>query len=671
MRAQRPPTVRDILGPDGIAERIVPGFSFRPAQLAMAEALAKCFSGGGVTVVEAPTGVGKTLAYLVPALLSGRRVVVSTHTKTLQDQIVDKDLPALAELLVHEGIELVRATPDVAPEHGALRYALMKGRTNYLCLERLARRTRQSSFDFDHDLLGEISVWSRSSPRGDRAELGHLSEREPLWAELDARSETCLGIKCPHYDACFVMRMRQEAEAAQLVVVNHHLLLADIALQAQSSLTANGRAFGRVIPAADVLVLDEAHTLEETASEFFGGRVSTRQLDRLARDITTRVTERTGGLATNAPFEVTRAIVAAEAVFAALPRTEGRIRILGAESRGRFASARAKAAEARDALDGLAMMLEASAPDDGAVEALARRARDLAEAMRFVLDAADPDFVYWAERRGHQVSLGASPVRVAQLLAEYLYPRFEAVALTSATLCAGRDDLRYFCEAVGVPEDAPALVLGSPFDFAKQAALYVPSDAARPDDPQAIESLAAHGARLIELVGGGAFFLFTSYRVMHAVHEQLHAKLEHRVLLQGDAPKRELIARFIEEAPAVLFATASFWEGVDVPGDPLRLVLIDKLPFDAPSDPIVAARSELLKAEGRSAFAHYQLPRAILRLKQGFGRLVRTSTDRGIVAVLDRRVQTRSYGPRFVASLPPARRFTEFDDLHRWWTTAG
>lgn len=671
MHTGRWPTVRDVLGPGGIAERTVPGFSFRPAQLTMAEALSECFAEGGITVVEAPTGVGKTLAYLVPALLSGRRVVVSTHTKTLQDQIVDKDLPALADLLAHEGVALVRATHDARPGGGTLRYALMKGRSNYLCLERLARRTRQSSFGFDDDLLGEITAWSRASPRGDRAELSHLSEREPLWAELDARSETCLGTKCPHYDACFVTRMRQEAESSELIVVNHHLLLADIALQAQSSLTAGGRAFGRIIPPADVLVLDEAHTLEETASEFFGGRVSTRQVERLARDISTMVTERAEGFASDTAFEVTGAVMAGEAVFAALPRDEGRIRIAGAEPRGRFAAARAKAVAAGEAFGRLAERLEVSARGDGTVEALARRVRDLAESMRFVLEAADPDFVYWAERRGRHASLGASPVRVAQLLAEYLYPRFEAVALTSATLSAGRDDLRYFCEAVGVPDDAPTLVLGSPFNFAEQAALYVPSDAARPDEPRAVESLAAHGARLIDLVGGGAFFLFTSYRMMHAVHDRLRGKLRHRVLMQGEAPKRDLIARFIQEAPAVLFATASFWEGVDVPGDPLRLVLIDKLPFDAPNDPVVAARSELLEAGGRSAFAHYQLPRAILRLKQGFGRLVRTSSDRGIVAVLDRRVRTRSYGPRFMASLPPARRFTEFDDLHRWWTAAG
>ena len=673
-----PATVSDLLGANGVAARIVGQWEARDAQLHMAEAILGRLNDGGAIVVEAPTGVGKTLAYLVPAVLSGRQVIISTHTKTLQDQIVDKDLPLLARLLTEVGIDLVRSSADDSPgafSPNEVRYALMKGRNNYLCLERLASKSTQQTFGFDNDrdIWAELGDWSRQTARGDRAELVALPEKSAEWDEVDARSETCQGTRCPSYERCFVVRMRREAESAQLIIVNHHLLMADLALKAQAALTADGRAFGSVIPDADCLILDEAHGIEEIASTYFGGSVSSRKLERFARDVT-QWTDDTG--ANVVSLALTRALNASESLLAAIPNDEGRVRVPSADgpasevlARARFGEALRRMPEATKALDGLAEHLDRV--DAPTPEALARRARDMAESFRFVLGAEDPDYVFWTERTAKTVTLGAAPVRVHQLLARFLFARFEAVAMTSATLSAGGDACRYFMASVGAPEETESLVLESPFDFAEQAALYLPADAPEPGHPRASDLLATHGHKLIELVGGGAMFLFTSHRQMRAVHQRLLPMLPYRVLMQGEQPKRELLKIFIDESPAVLFATMSFWEGVDIPGDPLRLVLIDKLPFDAPDDPLVVARGQSLAAEGKSAFSGFQLPRAILRLKQGFGRLVRGRGDRGIVVILDRRLQTKAYGRQFLKALPDATVLRSLDAVEQWWARSG
>ena len=597
-----------LLGPGGVADRLVPGWEVREAQLEVARAIHRRLVDGGQVVIEAPTGVGKTLGYLVPAVLSGRRVVISTNTKTLQDQIIHKDLPALAERFAEVGVDLVRASADdgggARGPRREVRYALMKGRNNYLCLDRLNNKTRQRAFDFDADLLGELAEWARSSPRGDRAELAGLSESSPLWGELDARSEICHGSRCSSYEACFVVRMRREAQNAQLIIVNHHLLLADLALKAQARLQGQGRAFGEVIPGADALILDEAHTLEETASEYFGGQVSTRQLQRLARDLDAYLTD--GGARrdrTRITFEVGQAVTSAEGVFSALPPAEGRVRLPRDGAARALAGAQRALPEMDAAFSALVASLEEDALEIAAAEALARRARDLMQSVRFVLAAEDPDFVYWTERQARHATLGASPIRVSNLLSQFMFDAFDAVALTSATLSAGHNDARYFREAVGVHEEADTLMLESPFEYQTQAALYLPRDAPEPTAPDAAQALARHGEALIDLVGGGALFLFTSYRVMHAVHRILQPRLRYPVFMQGERPKRALLEDMVTSAPAVLFATASFWEGVDLPGDPLRLVIIDRLPFDSPQDPLVAARGEVLVGLGKSAAA--------------------------------------------------------------------
>lgn len=684
------PSVRDLLGPGGVAARIVPGWEPRNAQSQMAEAMFERLTDGGALVVEAPTGVGKTLAYLVAAALSGRQVVISTNTKTLQDQIIDKDLPQLERLLAEVGLVLTRADADdiadapislggtgvVEGERFSstpIRYALMKGRSNYLCLERLRQRTGQQAFAFgtgaDGDIWTELDQWSKTTQRGDRAELVALAERSPEWDEVDARSERCSGTRCAQYERCFVVRMRREAEKARLIIVNHHLLMADLALRAQAALTADGRAFGTVIPDAACLILDEAHAIEEIASAYFGGSVSNRKLERFARDVGQWAADASSSATTVA---MTRATAAAESLLSSLPAQDGRVRVPAADGpaaearhRAQFGEAHRRLPEALSAMEALAERLDIA--DAVTADALARRARELAESFRFVLSADDPDYVYWSERQGGGVTLGAAPVRVAHLLARFLFGRFETVAMTSATLSAGDDRCRFFLESVGAPDDCEAMVLASPFDYGRQAALYLPPDAPDPTSPAATDQLVRQAYGLIEIVGGGALFLFTSHRQMKAVHARLRDRLPYRVLVQGEGPKRELLRTFVNEAPAVLFATMSFWEGVDVPGDPLRLVLIDKLPFDAPDDPLLMARGQRLAQAGKSAFSDLQLPRAILRLKQGFGRLVRGRADRGIVALLDRRVQTKGYGRRFLAALPDATVLRSPEAVERWW----
>lgn len=663
------PTVADLLGPEGVAARIVPGWEARESQLRLAEAIHERIVQGGQIVVEAPTGVGKTLGYLVPAVLSGKRVVVSTNTKTLQDQIVQRDLPALATMMQAMGLTLERASPDGAPDEqeDVVRYALMKGRSNYLCIDRLRKKRRQRAFDFETDTLWEIEQWAKETLRGDRAELLGLSDKSPLWGEIDARSEVCSGARCDAYESCFVTRMRQEASRASIVIVNHHLLMADIALKAQASLSASGRSFGAVIPECDALIVDEAHALEEIASDHFGGQVSTRKLERLGRDLYAfleAAPRRDEGLLR---VQISRALETTESVFARLPRQEGRVRLASANVGAQLAGAKDSLPDAEAALVGLVDSFEREALEDSTAESLARRAREVLDSLRFVLSAEDADFVYWAERGPKHAALGASPVDVSNLLGRFMFDTFESVALTSATLSAGEADAGFFRRAVGLGEDAQVLILDSPFDFPAQAALYLPEDAPDPKAPDAPQRLADIGEALIRAVGGGAMYLFTSYRSMHAVHRLLQSRLPYPVLMQGEAPKAALLEAMVSQAPAVLFATASFWEGVDIPGDPLRLVMIDKLPFDPPSDPLIAARSEAMEASGKSAFNGLLVPRAILRLEQGFGRLIRSRRDRGVVAILDRRIQSRGYGKRFVRALPDATLIRELGGLEAWW----
>jgi len=654
------PSVADVLGPKGWLARIDPAWEARRGQLEMAERVAARLKSGGVSAIEAPTGIGKTLAYLVPSLLSGKRVVVSTHTKTLQDQIVAKDLPRLALAFAAGGLELARA--DLEGRVRGLRYAPMKGRSNYLCLERLEKRNRQGRLGFvrEDPLWGRIERWAQRTQRGDRAELVDVPEESGAFGEVDGRAETCLGSRCPAYEKCFVVRMRREAAESDLVIVNHHLLLADLAMRAEAALAGEGRSFGAVIPTSDALIVDEAHALEEIASDHFGGDVSSHKLARLSRDALQWISERE--IAPLLAEQVIEAVARTEAVFDTIPASAGRIRLPSPE----LDRLPERAAKAEIALEALTMSLEGHIKDPTA-EGLARRAKQLSDSLRFVVSAQGDEYVYWAERRDKTARLGAAPIEVSSLLAEALYPIFPAVVMTSATLAVeGPRPFAYFLERVGAPEATHTLRLDTPFSYAEQAAIYTASDLPPPDGSGHIGAVIDRGRQLIERVGGGAFFLFTSHRAMSEAASVLRKQLRFPVLVQGEAPKMRLIEEFVARAPAVLLATASFWEGVDVPGDPLRLVMIDRLPFASPGDPVVAARIARLESRGEGAFEAYQIPQAVLRLRQGFGRLVRRKTDRGVVAILDSRVTSKAYGRRFLDALPPATRLHDLDALGRW-----
>jgi ATP-dependent DNA helicase DinG len=645
-----------VLGPGGLLEKTRAGYEHRPQQIAMAQQVRRSLDLKRCALIEAGTGTGKTLAYLLPAALSGLRVVVSTATKTLQEQILDKDLPLLREA---SGIDFTAA--------------LMKGRANYLCLDKLEQAPHglapSAMGRTEAKVLDGIRAWAEETETGDRAELD-LPERLPLWKELSATSDSCSGQGCPHWEACFVTRMRKRAADADLIIVNHHLFFADLSLR---TAPGNGRGV-EIIPRYEAVVFDEAHALEDVATEHFGLSASDYRVEDLLSDAQ-RVLEAEG--------------VREHGVAALLDKVErfsdGFFNQVGkllspSESGQRLTRAKAaplgsRAAELVDALKAFGARLgRADAAD---VASLARRAGEIADDVKFLVEAREPGFVFWVESRARATFLRAAPIDVAKELQARLFPNVPALVFTSATLAAqGRLDFakkRLGLADAETGEDCYAvdtLVLDSPFDYQAQAALYAPASLPDPTDPEFVARASDEILDLCAITGGRAFVLFTSLRNMQEAHRRLADRLPYRVLLQGERPKASLIAEF-KERPSVLFASQSFWEGVDVAGEALSLVIIDKLPFASPADPIVAARIEQLKERGREPFGEYQVPQAALALRQGFGRLIRTRRDRGIVAVLDRRLTTKAYGRAFLESLPRCPRTGDRAAVERWWKRAG
>jgi ATP-dependent DNA helicase DinG len=634
----------------GPLARAVEGFEARPAQLEMAGAVAEVFADGGVLLAEAGTGTGKTLAYLVPAILSRQRVLVSTGTKNLQEQIFFKDLPILRDTL---------GVPFTA--------TYMKGRGNYLCLHRFdALRDSPAIRSSDEAFAIEaIDEWSRRTDTGDRAEMDDLPEDLPIWPEIAATSENCLGSECPRFNDCFVTRMRQRAAESDLVVVNHHLLCADAAVRNNN--------FGEVIPACHYAIVDEAHQLEDVATQYFGIAVSNYRLDDLTRDAERVIAAKLipdPERADDLRADIDRVRDQARLFFNALQmiRFEG---ALGAESRPSTSSGRHEHAEGRIRVTssvlvrasveapGLIRALEAveatialtkDAPED--VLAIGRRAAEVRGDVAFLTRADDEGFVFYLETRGRGVFLRASPIDVSAIVRELLLDRMDATVLTSATLSVD-GSFEYVRSRLGV-RHAHERRLPSEFDYERQAILYLPR---RMPDPRSPEFVSAAGREVIEILKrtrGRAFVLFTSYTNLRRVHEIAAAQLEFPILVQGSAPRSTLLRQFKVTPHAVLFATSSFWQGVDVVGEALSCVIIDKLPFASPGDPITSARIEAINARGGSAFGEYQVPLAILALQQGLGRLIRHRQDRGVLAILDPRLRTMAYGRRFLASLPAA-----------------
>ena len=641
-------SVDEAFADDGPLARAIDQYEPRSGQRQMARDVAAVLSDGGVLLAEAGTGTGKTMAYLVPAILSGRRVLISTGTKNLQEQIYFKDLPALA-----------RALPI------KFRAAYMKGRANYLCLHRLD----QARASLPPGVVDSIAAWAEDTETGDRAEIEDLPDDSGLWQELAATADTCLGSECPQYQQCFVTRMRQRAAEADLVIVNHHLLCADAAVREQS--------YGEVIPDTQYLILDEAHQLEDVATQYFGISLSNYRLDELVRDVERAL--RTGAVP-DPEGDVQRATGRVRdhgrALFGSLAmarRTRGRY----GEDRVRitaewFGDIVTDGLAVSTALDGLeaATALAAKGTESGAdgsedALTLSRRARETRDDLQFLLAAGNPAFVYFLEARGRGVFLRAAPIDVSAIIRDQLLGRMHATVLTSATLAVD-GSFEYIRQRLGIDE-ATEIRVPSEFDFARQSLLYLPRRMPQPRAPEFSDAVARQVEEILRRTQGRAFVLFTSYTMLHAVHEMLMGSVPYPLFVQGTAPRSTLLTSFRATPNAVLLATSAFWQGVDVVGEQLSCVIIDKLPFASPGDPITAARIEAVAASGRDAFSDYQVPLAILALLQGLGRLIRHRTDRGVLAVLDPRLRTMGYGRRFLASCPPAPVTQDLADIETFF----
>ncbi|MGI9108359.1 MAG: ATP-dependent DNA helicase [Pyrinomonadaceae bacterium] len=652
--------MEEVFGRDGVIAGAHPGYEFRPGQIQMAEAVLRAFEERRHLLVEAGTGTGKTLAYLVPAIAAatarGQRVVISTGTKNLQEQLMEKDIPFLQRVLPRK-----------------FTAAYMKGRNNYACLQRIKRAENAPILDGldDLDHFDEVRRWARDSQTGDRAELVGLPENLPFWRHLDARSEICMGQKCPDYDPCFITRMRQRANDADIVIVNHHLFFADLALR--------GGEYGQVLPDYAAVIFDEAHAIEDVAAEYFGAQVSNYQVEDLLRDL--QLLPLTD---VDANKELTRSsgrvMRFAERFWQGFQEgrgEEGRGPVLPGTFARKNARGEIEATALGDAylsLDGalnrMETTLDALREQPPEVENLLRRIRELRFNLEFIVAGDDKRYVYWMERRGRGTFLRASPIDVSTLLQDKLFERVETVVLTSATLASG-GNFTFARERLGLTnEKTDELIAPSGYDYENQAVLYLPPRMPDPRSPQWTEAAAAEVLRILELTEGRAFVLSTSTSGMRALYERVAPQIDYPCFVQGTAAKSALLDKFRTTPNSVLFATSSFWQGVDVQGSALSCVIIDKLPFAVPSDPVVAARQRFIEDAGGSSFYEYSVPQAIISLKQGLGRLIRSATDRGVLSVLDPRLRTQPYGRQFIKSLPPCRVTSDLNEVARVFAEA-
>jgi len=635
-------SMREVFGPGGLLERcMMGGYEHRAGQLEMAEAVHDAFEGHHHAIVEAGTGTGKTLAYLLPAICSGRRVVISTATKSLQEQLFQKDIPFLQK--------------HFAPN---LKVAVMKGRANFLCVEKLNHMQDQALLKGmdEMDAFQQIKQWSKLTETGDRAELTFLPDESELWAKLDARRDTCMGQKCPSFGPCFVTGMHQRAKEADLIIVNHHLFFADLALKQDD--------FGSILPEYSAVVFDEAHEIEDVASDYFGRQISNYRFEELARDAD--IALRMLKLGTPSLLRRTQKIrEKSRAFFDLFPGRDGRFPFSRAEREAFLDQHR----EAYDALGSSLKSVEtefaAMAQKPEELLRLGRRSFEIRQELAFLFESNEKNYVYWYERRNKGVFLAATPIDVSQILRQRLFEQFDTVVMTSATLTVG-GRFEFIRQRLGL-DHAKENALPPEFDYPTAAMLYLPRNMPDVRSPGFAAGAADEIVKLLELSEGRAFCLFTSYSQMNDLYERVRGRVKFPMLLQGTAPRSVLLERFKNTDGAVLFATASFWQGVDVPGEQLSCVIVDRLPFAVPSDPIVAARVALLQEDGRNAFAEFQVPAAVLALKQGFGRLIRAKTDRGVLALLDTRIQRMPYGKIFLESLPKYRVTSELGDVERFF----
>jgi ATP-dependent DNA helicase DinG len=670
--ATKLPSLHDFFSPGGVLSRSSLAFEHRKGQYEMARAIEQAFSDKRHLIVEAGTGTGKTLAYLLPALRLARerqqRVIISTGTKNLQEQLFFKDVPFLESVL------------------GPLKVCYMKGRGNYLCKHKLYALRDSPLLNGLEEIsqFHAIAAWEKITATGDRAEIDSLPESSALWPKLDARGEACLGQSCPDWENCFITGMRRKALESDIIIVNHHLFFADMSIKLQAGASADAG----VLPAAGAVIFDEAHELEETASNYFGIGLSNQRFDELARDVETMLRAKrasTSGIesATATLRERSRMF------FAALPSPSdfnGGLGRMPFEQRVEFLEESGDTYNgALNALTRLEGELE-RVKDVEETPGLRKRTADIATHLKFLLESQDPNTVFWIDRRAaggvrnlargaahasHHTHLQATPIDVSQLLAGALFEAYSSVILTSATLTVASggsvSGFEHISKRLGLAM-ARELVVPSHFDYARQALLYLPTGMPDPREPDFFVQAVERTRRVLEMSRGRAFCLFTSYAQMRATHERLSAELPYPLLLQGTAPRHVLLEEFRDTPGAVLFGTSSFWQGVDVQGEQLSCVIIDRLPFAVPSDPVVKARMDAISNAGGNAFFDYQVPSAVITLKQGFGRLIRSLKDRGVLMLLDPRIQRQRYGRIFLDSLPPYRMTQDIGDVEAFFS---
>jgi ATP-dependent DNA helicase DinG len=644
--------------PGGVLASTHPAYEFRRGQLQMAQMVEQALEEKRHLIVEAGTGTGKTLAYLMPVIRSGKRVIISTGTKNLQEQLFYKDVPFLEQALSGERGSGAR-----------LSVCYMKGRNNYLCRKKLYDLTEQPVLSGLQEIeqYRAIAAWEKTTSTGDRAELAELPEASALWHKLDARTDACIGQKCSEWERCFVTEMRRRGMESDIIIVNHHLFFADLAIKLQ----AEGAPDAGILPEAAAVIFDEAHELEDVAGNYFGISVSNLRVEDLARDVEASL-QHNRMLSASLSGALGSLRERSQFFFSLLPPGEGRFAF---ETRREFLEENGDEFLAlNQSLTRLAGELEGLPQKPEEIFNFVRRAQELQVQLGFAMESDDRNTVFWIERRGgranspqrprgsektgrQNVFLQATPIDVGPILRECLWSKLECAVLTSATLAVG-GGFEYIRQRLGL-EHARESVLPSHFDYENQALFYVPPDLPDARTPQFTSKAADRIRKLLEITRGRAFVLFTSYAQMNDIYQRLLGELEFPMLRQGDAPKSALLEEFRLTPNAVLFATSSFWQGVDVQGEQLSCVIIDRLPFAVPSDPVVAARVKAIDADGGNAFFQYQVPAAVITLKQGFGRLIRSLHDRGLLVLLDNRILKKQYGRVFIDSLPNYKKTTE------------